>query len=176
MAVADDKAIAVHVGCNNGMKFRLGACLQTEVVALAVADNLLHHWAHLVDLYREDDKALSFEVILLGCLLKTRSRLLYAAVENVGETQQHGRFGAVSHQVVNEFLEVYLHLVLARSDIYMPLLVYAKEVHSPASDVVELLRVFYSPFCHIANCLLQPFARYGQPVGLSSQNYPTYLR
>ena len=145
VAVADDKAVAVHVGGQHGMQFGLGAGLQTEIISFAVADDFLYHGAHLVDLDGEDDEALALEFILAGRLLKAAGSLLYAAVQNVGKAQQHGGLGAMGHKVVNEFLQVYLHVVFAGGDINVALLVYAKEVYSPASDVVKFLGVFNPP-------------------------------
>ena len=72
------------------MEFRLGACFQTEVEFLAVRNNLLNDWLHLVHFNRIDDKVFSLVSILFLCLLKTAGCLLDAVVEDVWETEQYG--------------------------------------------------------------------------------------
>ena len=85
--VADDEAVAVHVGCEDGMQLRLRASFQSEVVALAVTDNLLNDRSHLVYLDREDDEMLALVLVLLCGFAEALVGLLNTVVEDVGETK-----------------------------------------------------------------------------------------
>ena len=149
VAVADDEAVAVHVGGQHGMQFGLGAGFQSQVIAFAVADDFLHDGAHLVHLDGEDDEVLGLVVVLLGSLAEALVGLLDAVVEDVGEAQQYGSRDVARGQLVHDLLEVYLHAVLLGGDIDVAFLVDAKVVDSPALDVIELFRVFDSPFFHV---------------------------
>ena len=73
------------------MKFRFGTGFQSEIEFLSVADNLFYHRTHLVDLNGIDDKILGFITVLFGSLLKTGRHLFNTVVQNIRETQQHGR-------------------------------------------------------------------------------------
>ncbi len=52
------------------MKLRFGTSLKTYIEFLAVAHNLLHDLANLVDLDRINNEILSLIIILLRCLLE----------------------------------------------------------------------------------------------------------
>ena len=82
----DDETIAVHIGGKDGMKFGLGTSLKSQIVALAMTDNLLDNRAHLVDLHREDDEMFALVLVLLACLPEALVSLLDAVVKDVGET------------------------------------------------------------------------------------------
>ena len=69
------------------MKFRLRACLQSQVELLAVGNHLLHHGAHLIGLDGIDDEILAFVAILHSRLLEAARDFLNAVVQNVGESQ-----------------------------------------------------------------------------------------
>ena len=149
MAVADDEAVGVHVGGEHGVELGLGACLETEVVALAVAYDFLYDGPHLVDLDGEDDEVLGLVVVLLGGLAEALVGLLDAVVEDVGEAQEHGCCDVPRCELVDDFLEVDLHAVFLGRDVDVALVVDAEIVDSPALDVVELFRVFDAPFFHL---------------------------
>ena len=53
------------------MKFRLRPGFQPKIEFLSMADNLLYHRAHLINLDRIDDKVLRFIAVLLSGLPKT---------------------------------------------------------------------------------------------------------
>jgi hypothetical protein len=59
VAVADDERVVVHVGGNDGVELGLGTGFQSQVVFLAVADDFLHHRAHLIHLDGVDDEILA---------------------------------------------------------------------------------------------------------------------
>ena len=73
------------------MKLRFGTGFQSEIELLSVADNLFDHRPHLINLNRVDDKVLSFITVLFRRLLKTGRHLFNTVVQNIRETQQHGR-------------------------------------------------------------------------------------
>ena len=85
VSVADDEAVGVHVGGQHGVKFGFGTRFQSQVVAFAVANNLLHDRAHLVDLHGVDNEVVSLVVVLFFCLDKALGRLLDAVVEDIGK-------------------------------------------------------------------------------------------
>ena len=149
VAVADDEAVAVHVGGQHGVQLGFRAGLQSQVVALAVADDFLHDGAHLVNLDREDDEVFGLVVVFLGSLAETLVGLLDAVVQDVGEAQQHGCRHVACSQFVDHLFEVDLHAVLLGRNIHVSLLVNAKVVDSPTLDVVEFLGVFDAPLLHI---------------------------
>ena len=132
------------------MKFwsRLRARFQSQVVALAVADDFLYDGLHLVDLDGEDDEVLALVLVLLRRLAEALVGLLYSVVEDVGEAEQDGSRHMARRQLVYDLLEVHLHAVLLGCDIDVPFLVDAEVVDSPAFDVVELLRVLNTPLFH----------------------------
>ena len=148
VAVADDEAVAVHVGGEDGMQLGLGAGFEAQVIAFAVADNLLHDGAHLVHLDGEDDEVLALVFVLFASLAEAFVGLLNAIVEDVGEAQQHRRRHMACGQLVDDLLQVDLHAVLLGRDIDMSLFVDAKVIDSPSLDVVEFLRVLNAPLLH----------------------------
>ena len=114
MAVANNQAVAVHICGQHGVQFGLAACFEAEVVLLAVADDFLHHGAHLVYLDRVDDEVVGLVVVLLFGAVEAFCRLFDAVVEDIGEAQQDGRGDVARVEFVNYFLEVYFHAVFAR--------------------------------------------------------------
>ena len=90
VAVAHDEAVAVHIGGQHSVKLRFGAGLQAQVVLLAVADDFLHHGAHLVHLDGIDDEVFGLVVVLRCSAGKAVGSFFDAVVEDVGETQKHG--------------------------------------------------------------------------------------
>ena len=149
MTVANDEAVAVHVRGQHGVQLGLRAGLQSEVIAFAVADDLLHDGSHLVHLHGEDDEMLGLVVVLLGSLAETLVGLLDAVVEDVGEAQQHRSRDMAGRQLIDDLLQVHLHVVLLRRHIDVSLIVDAKIAHAPPFDVVELFGIFNAPFLHI---------------------------
>ena len=83
MAVADDEAVAVHVGGEHSVEFGFRTCFKPKVILLAVADDFFHHGAHLVHLYRINDKVLGLEIILLFGTGEALGGFLDTVVENV---------------------------------------------------------------------------------------------
>ena len=153
VSVADNEAVAVHVGGQHGMKFWLRSCFQSQVVTFTMTDDLFHHRAHLVDLDGEDDEMLTLVVIFLLCFSKAFVGLLNAIVQDVGETQQNRSGHMAGSQLVHHFFQVHLYAVLLGSDIYVSFFIDAKIVHSPSLDIVQLLGVFNSPFLHVSFCV-----------------------
>ena len=148
VAVADDKAVGVHVGGQHCVELGLAAGLEADVVAFAVADDLLHDGAHLIDLNGVDNEMLGLEIVFAGGLLEAGGCLLDPVVDDVGETQEHGGRDIAPVELVHEFLEIDSHAVLARSDIDVSLLVDVIVIYAPAVDVIKLGRVFHTPFFH----------------------------
>ena len=130
VTVADDEAVAVHVGGEDGMQLRLRARFQSQVVALAVADDFLYDGPHLVDLDGEDDEVLALVLVLLRRLAEALVGLLDSVVEDVGEAEQDGSRNMARRQLVHDLLEVHLHAVLLGCDIDVPFLVDAEVVYS----------------------------------------------
>ncbi len=71
IAIADYQRILIYIGGEHGMEFRFRPSLQTNVEFLPMADNLLDHRAHLVDLNRIYYEILSLIAILLRSLFET---------------------------------------------------------------------------------------------------------
>ncbi|CDF22979.1 unknown [Prevotella sp. CAG:617] len=149
VAVADNQAVAVHVGSQDGMQLGLAARLKTEIVFFSVADDFLYHRAHLIDLDGVYNKVLPLEVILLGRLIEAGRGLFNPIVQDVGKTHQHRSRDVTLGQIRNQFLQVNAHIILARRYVNMALFVDAEVIDTPSSDVVEFLRVFNSPFSHV---------------------------
>ena len=148
VSVADDDGVALALHGNDRMKFWFGAGLQSEVEFLSVGDDFLHHGLHLVHLDGVDHVVLSLVVVFLACFFEAAPCLFDAAVENVGESEQHRRCHIAQGQFVHHFSQVYLRGVLAGSHIDVSLFVDAEIGGAPPIDVVELLRVVNSPFFH----------------------------
>ena len=130
------------------MEFRFRTAFQSEVVFLAVRDNLLHHRAHLVHLDGVDDEMLPFVVIFLFCLCKASGSLFDAVVQDVGKAQQYGCRNVGIAEVFHYVCEVNLHIVLLRTYIGMTFIIDAEVVDSPSFDVVQFFGVFDSPLSH----------------------------
>ena len=130
------------------MEFRLRTRFKSEVVFLTVRNNFFNHRAHLIHLNGEDDKVVAVEIIFLSCFHKAFVGLLDTVIKNVREAQENRRLDVARSQFVNDFLKVYLHTILTGRYINMPLIVDAKIVYAPSFDVVELFRIFNSPFTH----------------------------
>ena len=150
MAVADDERFGVHVGGQDRVEFGLRAAFETEVVLLAVGDDFLHHRAHLIDLDGIDDEVLALVFVFLLGTLKAGRGFLNAVVEDVGEAQQDRRSDIALCQLAHHFVEIYLGVVLAWTDVGVSFFVDAEIVDAPTFDVVKLLGVFNSPFSHCA--------------------------
>ena len=84
------------------MQFRFRTRLQSEIEFLSVADNLLHHRAHLVDLNRIDNKVLRLITVFFGCLFKAGRHLFNTIIQNIRKTHQRGSRTAKIH--------IYLHV------------------------------------------------------------------
>ena len=148
IAIADDERVALALLRDHDMELWLGAGLKTEVELAAVRSDLIDHGLHLVHLDRIDHIALAFEVILFLGFLIARRHLLDTVIENVGEAQEHRRRDITQRKVVHQFAQVDLDIVLHGRHVDMSLLIDAKVRGTPSLDVVELLRVFYSPLFH----------------------------
>ena len=148
VAVAHDEAVAIHVGGQHGVELGFGAGLQAQVVLLAVADDFLHHGAHLVHLDWIDDEVLGLVVVLRCGAGKAVGSFFDAVVEDVGEAQKHGSCYIARVEFVDHFFEVNAHAVLTGRHVDVAFLVYAEVVDSPTFDVVEFLGIFNSPFSH----------------------------
>ena len=86
VSVADDERMAIHVKGKDGMEFGFRACFQAHIVLVPVADEFLHHGAHLVHLDGIDNVALCLIVILLRSTFEAFRNLGDAVVQDVGET------------------------------------------------------------------------------------------
>lgn len=86
VSVADYDAVLVGVYGQYGMQFRLGACLQPDVVLVAVAHYLAHHRLHLVHLDGVDYIVLALILVFARRTSEAFGNLADTVVENVGET------------------------------------------------------------------------------------------
>ena len=159
------------------MELGLGTGFQAQIVTLAMADDFLHHGSHLVDLDGEDDEMLALVVVFLFGFAEAFIGLLDAVVQYVGESQQHGCGHVACRQAVNHLLEIYLHAVLLGRHIHVSLLIDAEVAYSPALYVVQLFRVFYSPFLHFStgiclSCSWVQWCRGGPGAGTSASRSP----
>jgi hypothetical protein len=130
------------------MQLGLRTGFQSEIIFLAVADDLLHHRAQLVHLDRIDDVVLRLVVIFLRRLLEARGHLLDARVQDVGKAHQHGCRYVAQEQVVHDLLQVHLYAVLSRRSHDVAFLVDMIIVDAPAADAIELAGVLNAPFSH----------------------------
>ena len=148
VAVAHHERVGVGIDGNDSMQFGLRACLQTEVELLAVVDHLFHNGTHLVHLDGINDEVLTLVTILFGCFLETTRHLLNAVVQYVGKAHQHGSRHIAQLELVDQFFQIDLHTILTRSYYNMPFLVDTKVGSAPTSNVVQLFRIFNTPFSH----------------------------
>ena len=149
MAVTDYQRFGIHVCCQHGMKFGLTAGLQTEVVSLTVADNLLYYGAHLVHLNGEYYKMLSLIAVLLAGCTETGIGLLNTAVQDIREAQKHRCCHMLGGKAVHHLFQVYACSVLLGFHINMSFVVDTKEIYTPSLDVVKLFRVLNTPLFHL---------------------------
>ena len=149
VAVTDNDTIALALYGNDCMQLRLGTCLDTQIELTTVRDNLLNDRLHLVDLDGEHYIVLCLVVVLLSGFLETAPRLLDTVIKNVGEAQQHRSLHVAQRQFVHHLTQVYLRVILTRSDIDVTFFVDAEVAGAPAVDVVQLLRVVDGPFLHV---------------------------
>ena len=148
VAIAHDEGVALALHGDDGMELGLGAGLQSQVELAAVADDFLHHRLHLVHFDGVDDEVLPLVAVFLLGLLEAAGRLLDAVVQDVGKPQQDGGGDVAQCEFVHHVAQVYLRVVLTRSDKHIPLLIDTKIRGAPAVDVVELLRILDGPFLH----------------------------
>ena len=148
VAVADDERVALTLNGDDGMELGLGTGLKTKVKLATMGDDLLYYGLHLIHLDGIDDKVFSLVMILLGSLLKTAAGLLNTIIEYIGEAKEHGWSDISQGQLVHHLSEIYLSLILAWGDIHVTVLIYSKVRGAPSADVIELLRIFDSPFLH----------------------------
>ena len=148
MTVTDNERVRIHVCCQYGMEFRLRTRFKSEVVFLTMRNNFLNDRTHLIHLNREDDKVVALEIIFFTCLYKAFVGLLDTVIKNVREAKENGRLNMARCQFVNHFLKIYLYTILTGRNVHVTLIVDAKIVYAPSFDVVELFRIFNSPFTH----------------------------
>ena len=109
---------------------------------------LFHDGLHLICLYGIDNEILPLEVILCRRLFETAARLFDAVVQNVWKSQKDRWRDISQRQFVHHITQVNLRVVLTWCDINIAAVVDAKVGGAPTIDVVELPRVFNSPFFH----------------------------
>ena len=71
VSVTDNHGIVVNVDGQDSVQFRLGACLQPDIILCTMTYNLLHDRTHLVHLDRVDNKVLPRITIFRGSCLET---------------------------------------------------------------------------------------------------------
>ena len=106
VSVADNQRVGVHIDGNHRMQFGFGACFQSEIEFLAVADNLLDHRTHLIHLNGIDNKILRLVAVLFRRLSETTGNLLNPVVKNVGKAHQHGRRHVTQLQFVDQVFQI----------------------------------------------------------------------
>ena len=148
VTVAHYQRVRVGVDSDHGVQFGFGAGLQSKVELFSVVDHFLDYGSHLVDLDGIDDKVLALVAVFLGCLLEAAGHLLDAVVQNIGKTYQHGSSHVAQLQFVYQFLQIDGYTVLARRYHHMSLFVDTKVRSAPTGDVVQLFRIFNTPFSH----------------------------
>ena len=120
------------------MKFRLRPGFQPEIEFLSMADNLLNHRAHLINLNRIDDKVLRFIAVFLSGLSKTRRSLLNPIVQNIGKTYQHRSRYVSQLQLIHQFFQIDADTVFTRCHHYMTFVIDTKVRSAPTCNVVKL--------------------------------------
>ena len=149
ITVADDDWISVqvgHVAGEHGMQFGFAAGFQTDVELLAVSDDFLDDLSHLVHLDGIDDEVGPLVLIFLGGLLEATRNLVDAVVQNVGETQQHGRCHLAGVQLVHDIGQIHCDTTALGRHSDMTILVDGEVLEAPASDVVEFGAILDAPF------------------------------
>ena len=156
------------------MEFGFGTSLQTEVVFLSVADDLLYHRTNLIDLDRVDDEGFSCIAVFFRCILKAGCSLLDTVVDDVGKADQHRGCHITKREFVHHFFQINFHSILAWSGNNMPFVVDVEIVHSPAADAIELAGVFNAPFSHNSVDIERLFFSF--KIQVSSFRFQVWLR
>ena len=154
VAVADNQRIRIVHVREYCVQFRLGACFETDVVLLAVADNFFEHGALLVHLDRENAVVAPVETVFLAGFVKAFVNLLDAAVQDIREAQQHRSRNVAERKFLHEFVQVDVRTaILERVNRCVSLLVDVEEVHAPTLDIVQVTGIVNAPFFHCSESL-----------------------
>ncbi len=130
------------------MKLRLRSGLKSDVEFFAMADDLLHHRTHLIDLDRIDDEILGAVTIFFGRLPEALRDLFDTVVEYVGKTEQYGRRDIAHLKLIHHLLEVDRCITFARSHSHVTFFVDGEIFQTPSIDIVQLRAVVNTPFSH----------------------------
>ncbi len=146
VTVADNQAPDLILQRQAGEQFRLAADFQTEIERLARVENLLHDFAELVDLDREDAAVLALVVEFLDGTAKGQVNRLDPVAQDVLEPNQHrelqaARLGFFDHVVDLDARAV----LLQRPGKHMPRFVDVKVFRTPTLDVIQIAGVLDVP-------------------------------
>ena len=160
ISVAYDERVGMGVDGKHCVKLRLGAGFKTDVVFVAMADNLLHHLAHLVHLYGIDDEILAGIGVIIRGFLEAGWYFLDSVVENVRKSQEHRGGDITNLELVDHVFQVDRRASFTRTDLHMSFIIDWKIFQSPAADVVGLGWIFNTPFSHyilFSDCFFRVF-------------------
>ena len=143
--VADDRR-AVGGHRHHREQFRLGACLQPELVRPAEAQDLLDYLPLLVHLDRIHAGVAAGIRVLRDGSLKRVVDVTEPMPEDVAEPDEHRQIDAACLQVVGELLQVdRLRRVLRRMHEDVPRVAHGEVPLPPPGDLVQLLGVDRTP-------------------------------
>ena len=116
-----------------------------------MAHDFLDHWAHLVDFDRENDEILALVIVFLGSFFEAGIDFLDTGVDDVRKTDQHWSRHVTELELIDKFTKVNGSTAFARRHHHVAFLVDREIVNAPVVDVVELSRVFNTPFSHTSS-------------------------
>ncbi len=139
----------MRVDRKHGMQLRLRSGLKADVVLVAVADYLLNHLTHLVDLDRIDHEVLSLVVVFLRSHAEATGNLADAVVEYIGETEQQRSGDVAQLKLIHYVADVDRNASFTRGNLHVSTFIDREILQSPSGDVVKLRGILNSPFSHI---------------------------
>ena len=120
-----------------------------------MANDLTNHRLHLVYLNWIYNKVLGLIIVLLRCFFKAFSDTLYTVVQNVRKADQQRSRNILKLHLVNQLSQVNSSRIFSWRNLYISLVIYTEIRITPASDIIQLFRIFNFPFSHIYKTLLK---------------------
>ena len=104
-AVADDRRVVVG-DRQHRQQFRLRAGFQSELVGLAVLEDLFDHLALLVHLDRKHAAVVALVAVLLDRVFERAVNLAETVLQNLAEANQNRRIDAAQDELVDQLFEI----------------------------------------------------------------------
>ena len=131
-AVADDRRLVVGER-DHGEQFRLGPCLEAELVGPAELEDFLDDLPLLVDLDRVDAAVAALVLVLRDRRLEGGVDIAQAVLQDVGEAHQDRKADAAELQPIDQLLQVdRLRRILGRVHLDVPGRVHREVAVAPA--------------------------------------------